>query len=114
MTMSPEVKILNQGPHGGNLTPKTQVRWGGALSLTAVRLGPERERVKEAIGAIPFRARAKRREASVEGKSAFSDKAQYPWVRRAYGRRDGVEGSWSYPVRSVGIRASGRLKDART
>lgn len=114
MTMSPEVRILYQGPYGGNLTLKTQVRWGGALSLTAGRLGPVRERAEEAIGAILFRAQAKRREASAEGESASSDEAQYPWVRRAYGRRDRVEGSWSYPVRSVGIRASGRPKDVRT
>ena len=85
MTMRPEVKILTQGPNGGNLTPKTQVRWGGALPLTAVRLGPVRERVKEAIGATRFRAEAKRREASPEGKSAFSDEAQYPWVRAGVG-----------------------------
>ena len=44
-----------------------------------------RGRVKEAIGATRFRAEAKRREAPPEGKSAFSDEAQYPWVRAGVG-----------------------------
>ena len=77
----PGGEILNQGPYGGNLTPKTQARWGGALPLKAERLGPVRERAEEAIGATPSRAQAKRRKASAEGKPASGGEARYPWVR---------------------------------
>jgi len=69
---------------------------------------PVRGCLVEAVGARPFRAKAKRREASVAGESAGSDEARFPLVSRAYGRRDGLEVSWSYPARSAGFRASGR------
>jgi hypothetical protein len=62
----------------------------------------------EAIGAKLFRAQAKRRKASVAGKSARSDEARSPSVPRAYWRRDGLEVSWPYLVRPAGLRASGR------
>lgn len=92
MTMRPEVKILNQGLYGRNLTPTTQVRWGGELPLKAVRLGAERCRSEEAIGATPCRAKAKRRKALTEGEPASSGEARFPWVRSrvvatAWGRR---------------------------
>jgi hypothetical protein len=67
----------------------------------------------EAIGARPFRAQAKRREASVVGESARSDEARYPLVPRAYGRRDGLEVCWSYLARPVGFRVSGRPENMK-
>jgi len=62
----------------------------------------------EAIGVWPYRARAKRRKASVAGEAALSVEARIPSVLRVYWRRDGHEVSWSYPVRSAGFRVSGR------
>jgi hypothetical protein len=49
---------------------------------------PARGGPVEAVGARPFRAKAKRRKASVVGESASSDEALYPPVPRAYWRRD--------------------------
>jgi hypothetical protein len=65
----------------------------------------------EAIGPRPFRARAKRRKASVAGESARGDEARYPPVPRAYWRRDGLEVSWPYLARPAGPRESGTPED---
>ena len=54
-----------------------------AVPKSARKSGPARGSLEEAIGEQPFRAKAKRREAFMEGKSAGSDEAQYslePWV----------------------------------
>ena len=68
----------------------------------------------EVIGATPFRTRVKRRKASMPGKSALSDEAQFPSVTWAYWRRDGVEVVVFYPPRSAGFRESGSSEDERT
>lgn len=75
------------------------------------RHGPARACPVEAVGARPFRTKVKRRKASAVGESARSDEAQYPLVLRAYWRRDGLEDSRSYPVRSAGPRECGRPED---
>lgn len=62
----------------------------------------------EAIGVQLFRTQVKRRKASMAGKSAPSDEAQYPLVSWAYWRRDGCKVSCSYPGRSAGFRRCGR------
>jgi hypothetical protein len=68
----------------------------------------------EVIGARPYRAKAKRREASAAGELARSSEARNPLELRAYGRRDGREGCESYLRRSAGFRVSGRPEDERT
>jgi hypothetical protein len=108
-------RILTRGPNGGNPTPTRQERSHEATWHRGPRgPSPARGRLVEAIGARPFRAKAKRREASVVGESARSDEARYPLVPRAYGRRDGLEVSWSYLVRSAGLREGGRPEDDKT
>ena len=104
-----QTQILSWGPNGGNPTPMGQGHRPGApglADLTAQQ--PARGCLVEAVGVLPYRMKVKRREASVAGKSACSDKARYPLVPQAYGRRDGSELSWSYPVRSAGPRESGK------
>lgn len=64
----------------------------------------------EAVGVCPFRTRVKRRKASKAGKLAGSSEALFPLWPWAYWRRDGHEISWSYLVRSGGLRVSGRLE----
>ena len=53
--------------------------------------GPARERLVEVVGARPFRAKAKRREACAAGELAPSSEARFPLELRTYGRRDGRE-----------------------
>jgi hypothetical protein len=69
---------------------------------------PAREGLVEAIGAMRFRAKAKRRKASASGKSARSDNARYLSEMQVYWRRDCVEVCWSYPWRPAGFRFGGR------
>ena len=105
-----KTQLLSRGPNGGNPTPKRQGHHPGAPGLIdTICRRPARGCLKEAVGAHPSRTKVKRREASVAGKSAFSDEARYPLVPQAYGRRDGSKLTWSYPVRSAGFRESGRL-----
>lgn len=52
---------------------------------------PARGRLVEVIGARPYRAKAKRREATASGELAPSSEAQSPSEARPYGRRDGRE-----------------------
>lgn len=108
-------QVLPRGPDGGNPSPTRQGRCCGAPQRLGCMLaqGPARGGLVEAIGARPFRAQAKRREASVVGESAPSDEARYPLLPRAYGRRDGHEISWSYLVRSAGSREGGRPEDIK-
>lgn len=73
MTRNQEVKVQTRDPDGGNPTPKRQGRW------PCSGLQPARQhRLVEVIGARPFRARAKRREASAAGELAPSSEARFP------------------------------------
>lgn len=67
----------------------------------------------EAIGARPFRAQAKRREAFVVGESASSDEARYPMVHERMGDGMVSKSPGSYPVRSAGLRGSGRPENSK-
>lgn len=100
----------------GTLTEGTRHRCGKGVRpehrpvFSKKRGDPARGCLVEAVGVWPFRTRVKRRKAPKVGKLASSSEAQYlswPW---AYWRRDGHEISWSYLVRSDGLRASGRLE----
>ena len=93
------MQIQSRGPNGGNPTPTRQGRRCGAPQLPGApeAPGPARGGLVEAIGVRPNRTKAKRREASVAGKSARGDEAPYPLVPRAYGRRDGLKVSLVLP-----------------
>jgi len=92
-----EVNVCKRKSCPGALTEGTRHRGGKGTVLehqghrNEVSEGPVRGCLVEAVGALPFRAKAKRREASVAGKSARSDETRYPLVSQAYGRRDGGE-----------------------
>jgi hypothetical protein len=83
MSARSEVKVLSQSPDRGNLTPKRQLRRPGApgreveVRVVAQRPTPARGRGVEAIGARPYRAKAKRRKAFWVGEPASSGKARY-------------------------------------
>jgi len=102
-----EVKVQTRGPDGGNPTPKRQGR-------RRHRLQPARERLVEAVGARPFRAKAKRRKAAQAGKLASSSEARSLSVACG-GSGDGMA------VKSVdltrgavqGLRASGRSRGTK-
>jgi hypothetical protein len=74
MTHNQEVQVQTRDPDGGNPTLKRQGRW------PCSGLKPARGRLVEVIGARPFRAKAKRREASAAGELAGSSEAQFPLV----------------------------------
>jgi hypothetical protein len=82
MTNRQEVKVQTRGPDGGNSTPTRQGRWPEHRALAVgLRHGePVRGRVVEVIGARPFRAQAKHREASAAGELAPSNEARSPSV----------------------------------
>ena len=114
MTHNQEVKRCSESKPGA-LTEGTRHRRdkGDDLEHQVLAVGEDlgesvRSRLVEVIGARPFRAKAKRREATAAGELAPSSEARCPSELRTRGRRDGREGCESYPRRSVGLRVSGR------
>jgi len=105
-----EVKVQTRGPDEGNPTPMWQGRRPGApgrRDADSTGRDPVRGGLVEAVGVRPFRAKAKRREASAAGEPALSGEARYSSELQAYGRRDGRKVWRSYLGRSAGLRGSG-------
>lgn len=92
MSNEPEVKILNQGPDRGNLTPRRQGHVGGKPAQAAMPgCTPSftaRACLKEAIGVLWSKRKRSAVKRSASGESVVSDEAQFLSVVRTYWRQD--------------------------
>jgi hypothetical protein len=106
-----EVKVQTRGPDRGNPTPRRQGPCRGAPWLDgrdANAQRPAKDGLKEVIGAWRNRTKVKCRKAHAAGKPADGGNAQYlSVVAVRIGNEIATKCVDTYPVRSVGFRASG-------